>query len=128
MRQGFISRLELWWRSNRGELDACRRELSEALEREEVTSRELSESLERETATSEVLGIISSSPTDLEPVFKAILANATRGRQPVLGAFRLLPGHRIPERETSASRAPPNTRHCRQGSDFVVITGNLTTS
>ena len=46
--------------------------------RETATSRELSESLERETATSEVLGIISSSPTDLERVFETILANATR--------------------------------------------------
>src|SRR5262249_4259588 len=43
-----------------------------------LLARELSESLEREKATSEVLGIISSSPTDLKPVFKAILANATR--------------------------------------------------
>jgi len=41
-------------------------------------SRELSESLEREKATSQVLGIISSSPTELEPVFETILANATR--------------------------------------------------
>src|SRR6266536_5643164 len=41
-------------------------------------SRELSESLEPEKATSQVLGIISSSPTELEPVFETILANATR--------------------------------------------------
>jgi GAF domain-containing protein len=78
MRQGLIRRLGSWWRSNQGELDACRRELSEALEREAATSRELSASLEREKATSQVLGIISSSPSDLEPVFQAMLANATR--------------------------------------------------
>ncbi len=41
-------------------------------------TRELSESLERENATSQVLGIISSSPSDLERVFDTILANATR--------------------------------------------------
>ena len=39
---------------------------------------ELRKSLDRQTATSEVLRVISSSPTQLEPVFNAILENATR--------------------------------------------------
>ncbi len=54
------------------------RRLNDSVAQQTATSRELSEALERETATSQVLGIISRSPSDLEPVFQTMLAKATQ--------------------------------------------------
>src|SRR5262249_8837472 len=47
-------------------------------EAEQARTRELTESLAQQTATSEVLRVISSSPGELEPVFKSMLANTVR--------------------------------------------------
>ena len=61
-------------------------------ETEQQRRREISEALEQQTATSEVLKVISGSPGELEPVFNAMLANATRICEATFGNLFLCEG------------------------------------
>ena len=73
---------------------------------------ELRKSLQQQTATAEVLQVISSSPGELEPVFQAMLENATRLCESKFGmlylhengAFGLAAAHNTPPDFTEYQR------------------------
>ena len=79
---------------------------------------ELTESLQQQTATSEVLKVISGSPGELEPVFKAMLGNAVRICHAKFGllflsegdAFRAVALHDAPPAYAEVRRREPVTR------------------
>src|SRR5215813_8731258 len=92
-------------------LESRTRELGEA-------RNHLAEALEQQTATSEVLQVISSSPGELEPVFAAMLANATRLCEAKFGtlllrdgdAFRMVAMHGAPPAYVELRRRDPVIR------------------
>jgi two-component system, NtrC family, sensor kinase len=70
----------------------------------ESLRRELAEALERQNATSEVLQVISSTPGELEPVFQSLLENATRVCGAKFGTMILLEGDIV--RQVAAHNVP----------------------
>src|SRR5262249_54420490 len=73
---------------------------------------DLTESLEQQTATSEVLRVISSSACELEPVFQAMLENATRICEAKFGALFLAEGDAF--RTVALYGAPPAFAEARR--------------
>ena len=67
-------------------------------------ARERDEALDQLAATSEVLKVISCSPGELEPVFQAILANATRICEATFGNLLLYEGGKF--RRVALHNAP----------------------
>jgi signal transduction histidine kinase len=93
----------------------------------EQRTAELSESLEQQTATSEVLEVISSSPGELEPVFRKMLENATRVCGANFGTMNLWDGekydivasHNIPPQFSAFRQRTPIRPH--PGSSLATI-------
>jgi len=99
----------------------------------EQYKRELAEAREQQTATSEVLRVISGSPGELEPVFKAMLANAVRICEANFGVLNLHENGRLrvgamhnvpsafaeflrgrPDGYQPMSGSPPDSRHAHK--------------
>src|SRR5215467_14516210 len=62
-----------------------RQQLAESLQREEAKDKklqdrdqQLAEALEQQTGTSEILRVIASSPTDIQPVLDVVAENAAK--------------------------------------------------
>ena len=101
----------------------------------ELRTAELSEALDYQTAISDVLRVISQSPTDVTPVFEAILESASRlFGSPVVGGLPLRRAPRPPrgdaqlagggDRATrAASIRPRRTRQMLSGR--VILTGSV---
>src|SRR5215831_12708565 len=88
--------------------------------------RALTEAVQQQTATSEILRVISSSPTDYQPVFETIVRNAARLCQATSSLIWLLEGDRLrivaPDNlprnsptELALANAPNLTRTIREG-------------
>src|SRR5215471_12115093 len=104
-----------------------RQQLAEALEREKTALKKLQdrdeqlvEALEQQAATSEILGVIASSPTNIQPVLSTIAENAARVCSADDAVIRLLEGNllRLGAHYGNIPHVPPE-RQLDRSSIFV---------
>ena len=85
---------------------------------------ELRQSLEQQTATAEVLQVISSSPNELDPVFRTMLTNATRLCEADFGQLLLHQGDGL-FLNVAMHNAPPAFAALRKQEPIVRASGAL---
>src|SRR5262249_21139066 len=88
----------------------------------QARTREVTAALEQQMATSEVLGVISSAPGQLKPVFEAMLVNATRICEAKFGNLFLYEGGGF--RHVAMHGAPPAFAELRRSNPVVRSTPN----
>jgi two-component system, NtrC family, sensor kinase len=100
----------------------------------EARNRELTEALEQQTATSEILRVISSSPTDVQPVFDAIVRSAVRLCDGLHGVVDRFDGELIhfaaqynytPEALQMTQRMYPRQPDRKQAAGRAILTGDV---
>src|SRR5262245_47749823 len=106
------------------QLESCRLELAES-------QKHLAEALEQQAATSEILRVIRSSPSNVQPVFDTIAANAVRLCNARMGAVHLFDGELIhivafhnfpPEAVEVLRRMYPRPPQADQASGRAILT------
>jgi GAF domain-containing protein len=85
---------------------------------------ELRQSLQQQTATADVLKVISSSPGELEPVFQAMLDNATRICEAKFGNLLLFDGKDM--RVVAMHNAPREHEELRRRSPVIPLERSIT--
>jgi GAF domain-containing protein len=88
----------------------------------QAKTADLQESLQQQTATAEVLKVISASPGELKPVFRAMVENATRLCEAEFGNLFILEGDVF---HIGAAHSPPSAyAELRQRGKAIVLRDN----
>ena len=99
------------------------RESYAGLERKvDERTRELQEALEQQTATAEILGVISGSPTDLQPIMDAVAQSAARLCEASDAQIFRIEGDEMPQVAVYGTM-PSDARNVRQRITPGLVTG-----